>query len=294
MESPVLISLPHGLSRSTHERVTQLFFERFNAAAVSIIERPLSQLYAANALSGLIIDIGDEQTDVTPVYECAILNSCCDSMPVGLKDCEAYLAHLFRTNPLNFQPSVVNTLSPPEEPLDQDALEQQLLELARQVWQEGLVKIAEAEAIVGEEEEGVTNIAAVLVAGKEKAVIETNMKKRQNAKASAAEQARAKEIEALDLVQVEFRGKQVMVGKERHRFLEPLWDPDLLKAVKSDEKTWHESGILPIQDVCGQAVAKAGLDARVPVWDGLLVTGDCASLIKGTIRVIYSSMSTIN
>ena len=162
MESPVLISLPHGLSRSTHERVTQLFFERFNAAAVSIIERPLSQLYAANALSGLIIDIGDEQTDVTPVYECAILNSCCDSMPVGLKDCEAYLAHLFRTNPLNFQPSVVNTLSPPEEPLDQDALDQQLLELARQVWQEGLVKIAEAEAIVGEEEEGVTNIAAVL------------------------------------------------------------------------------------------------------------------------------------
>lgn len=284
MESPILLTLPHGLPRSTHERVSQIFFERFNAAAMSILERPLAHMYAANVLSGLVIDIGDAQTDITPIYECAVLHSCCDSMPVGLRDCEAYLAHLFRLNVHNHQPSVVDTLSPPNAPLPPEELDRQLLELARQVWQEGHVKITEAEAIIGEEEEGVTNIAAVLVAGKEKAVIETNMKKRQNAKASAAEQARAKEIEALDLVQVEFRGKQVMVGKERHRFLEPLWDPSLLKAVKGVERDWHGVDLLPIQDVCGLAVGKTDLDARVPIWDGLLVTGDCASLIKGKLN----------
>ena len=67
--------------------------------------------------------------------------------------------------------------------------------LARQVWQAGLVRVPVAGIAVREpEDEGVTDIAAVLVAGKEKAVIESGMKRRATAKASAAEQARAKEI----------------------------------------------------------------------------------------------------
>jgi actin-related protein 9 len=79
------------------------------------------------------------------------------------------------------------------------------------VWQASLVREAE--------DEGVTDIAAVLVAGMGKAVIESRTKRRGMAKkASAAEQARAMEIEAFDLVTVEFRGT---LGKERHRFLRP-------------------------------------------------------------------------
>lgn len=85
----------------------------------------------------------------------------------------------------------------------------------------------EGMAVREAEDEGITDIAAVLVAGKEKAVIESGMKRRATAKASAAEQARAKEIEALDLVTIEFRGKEVTLGKERHRFCEPLFDLNL-------------------------------------------------------------------
>jgi len=105
------------------------------------------------------------------------------------------------------------------------------------VWREGLVKVpVDGEAAREIEDEGVTDIAAVLVAGKEKAVIESGMKKRATAKASAAEQARAKEIEAMDLVAVEFRGKEVTLGKERHRFCEPLFEPSLLNVIEGLER----------------------------------------------------------
>ncbi|EJD07496.1 actin-related protein [Fomitiporia mediterranea MF3/22] len=274
-ESPAILTFPHGLSRDTYERICQIFFERFNMAALSILERPLSQLYAANSLNGIVIDIGHHRTDVVPIYECAVQHNCSDHTPIGLADCEAYLASLLRNNE-----QLVSTLSPPEAPLTDEELQTQLLALVRQIWHEGHVKLGEAE--VASEEEGVTNIAAVLVAGKEKAVIESNQKKRATQKASAAEQARAREIEALDLITIDFRDKQVTVGRERHRLLDPLFDPTRLRGVNgSDGKTWRGGDLIPLQDICGYAVAKADLDARVSIWEGLFVTGDCASLVKG-------------
>jgi hypothetical protein len=47
----------------------------------------------------------------------------------------------------------------------------------------------------------------VLITGKVKAVIESGMKRRATAKVSVAEQVRAKEIEALDLIIIKFKGQ---------------------------------------------------------------------------------------
>ena len=275
MESPALLSFPHGLSRDTHERICQIFFERFNVAGLSILERPLAQLYAANSLHGIVVDIGYHRTEVVPIYECTVQRNCADYLPIGLADCEAYLARVLRNNE-----QLVSTLSPSESPLSDEELQSQLLELSRVIWKDGHVKLGEAE--MSSDDEGVTNIAAVLVAGKEKAVIESNQKKRATQKASAAEQARAREIEALDLITFDFKDKQVTLGRERHRFLDPLFDPTLLRDIdESKYKKWQGGDLIPLQDVCGYAVAKADLDARISIWEGLFVTGDCASRIKG-------------
>lgn len=276
-ESPVLLSVPPTLSRDSHEHICQIFFERFNSAAVSILERPLAQLFATNNLTGLVVDIGDDTTDVSPISDCLIQHNCCESIPIGISDCEKYLASLLKTNE-----GVVDALSPSSEPLDASALQEALLALSRHVWKEGLIKISESDVTADAEEEGVTNIAAVLVAGKEKAVIESGMKKRANAKASAAEQARAKEIEALDLVTTEFEEKEITLGRERHRFLDPLFDPSVLQGVEGvEEKVWNDNQPLPIQDVIGRAVGRTDLNSRIALWDGFFVTGDCTSLVKG-------------
>lgn len=280
MESPVLLSFTPSLERDAAERICHIFFERLNVAGFSLLERPMAQFYAAvpagSDLSGVVVDIGQHHTDITPIHDGFIVQNAPATLAYGIADCEQYLAQLFLANQ-----GVVAALSPPEAPLSGDALREALVELARHVWQEGLVKVlAEGEA-ADIEEEGVTDIAAVLVAGKEKVVIESGMKKRANAKASAAEQARAKEIEALDLVTVQFRDISITLGKERHRFCEPLFDPALLNTIPGWTKNVDESEIRPLAHAVGHAVSLAEVDARQYIWQGLFVTGDLTNHIKG-------------
>jgi actin-related protein 9 len=244
----------------------------------------MAQLYAVGALSGVVIDIGDTVTDVTPIYEGFPLTGARATARVGMRHCERYLAHLLRNNT-----SVTGVLAelaiPPEEhPAT-------LRALARQVWQTGLVRVpVDGIAVREAEDEGVTDIAAVLVAGKEKAVIESGMKRRATAKATAAEQARAKEIEALDLVTVEFRGKEVTLGKERHRFCDPLFDRNLLNfrdGLPPDEHVSPEGDgmSMTLQDVVGHAVRLTDVEQRQYIWLGLMVTGDVATYVKGKFFV---------
>ncbi|KAI0305915.1 actin-like ATPase domain-containing protein [Multifurca ochricompacta] len=289
-ESPVLLSLFPGLPRDTYERTGQIFFERFNVAAFSILDRPMAQLYSAGTLSGIVVDIGETLTDITPIYDGLPLSGARTIARIGTRDCERFLAHLLRNNT-----SVIATLAelaipPAEQPTA-------LRALARQVWQAGLVRVPVQGVIVREvEDEGVTDIAAVLVAGKEKAVIENGMKRRATAKASAAEQARAKEIEALDLATVEFRGKEVTVGKERHRFCEPLFDLSLLSLGDGsvDQYASPEVDGLPmtLHDAAGHAVRLADVDQRQYIWHGLMVTGDIAAHVKGIAPALQTHLST--
>ncbi|TFK89166.1 actin-like ATPase domain-containing protein [Polyporus arcularius HHB13444] len=280
MESPIMLSFPAGISRNVSERICQIFFERFNAAGFAILERPMSQFYAAISgmqLSGVVVDVDEEYTDVTPIYDGFILHPGRTHVPIGLRDCLAYLAHLLRSNT-----SVMAALSPADNSPSPEALQETLLELAKHTWQSGLIKaLAEGEAARDLEDEGVTDIAAIVVAGKERAVIESGMKRRQNAKAQPAEQARAKEMEALDLVTTSFRGMELTLGKERHRFCEPLFDPSLLDGVPGVQPRGDPDLRNPLQVAVGEAVAKADVDQRAYIWQGLFVTGEITNHIKG-------------
>ncbi|KAK7687962.1 hypothetical protein QCA50_009181 [Cerrena zonata] len=285
MESPVLLSIQPELSRDEHEHLCQLFFERFNVAGFAIVQRPIAQFYAAitgNDLSGVVVDIGQDYTDITPIVDGFMAPRARDTQSYGIRHCERYLAYLLRSNQ-----GVMNTLFPTSgETFTPDAQETTLVNLARTIWEQGLVKVlAEGEA-ADIEEEGVTDIAAVLVAGKEKAVIESGMKKRQNAKATAAEQARAREIEALDLITVDFQGHSLTLGKERHRFCEPLFDPTLLMNIGA-----YDDGMMPLAAAVGHSVSKVDVDNRQYVWQGLLVTGDITNHIKGMGQALQARLS---
>jgi len=287
-ESPVLLALPPGLSRDTHERVCQIFFERFNVAGLSILERPVGQLYAANSLSGVVVDIGHDKTDITPIYDGFIVHSARTSTSVGTRDCVNYLAYLLRSNQ-----SVMSTISPPEAPLDAAAVHSTLIELVNQVWKEDHVKVPSDGETAVAEDEGVTDIAAVIVAGKERALIESGMKKRATAKASAAEQQRAREIEALDLITVQFKGLSLTLGKERHRFCEPLFDPTLLRGIPINDSLPKSAAemSLSLQEAVGIAVAQTEVDQRQYIWGGLFVTGDLTRHVKGIGIALQSRLA---
>jgi actin-related protein 9 len=276
-ESPVLLSISPGLPRDAYERTCQIFFERFNVAGFAIVERPVAQLFAGNSLSGVVVDIDDEKTDITPISDSTVVHHARTVVSIGALDCQNYLAHILRTNQ-----SVLTTLSPPESPLEPAALHALLLQLVKQLCADGHIKVPSDGETVAVEDEGVTDIAAIVVAGKEKAVIESGMKKKATAKASAAEQARAREIEALDLLTVTFNGQSITLGKERHRFCEPLFDPTLLKGVPGARYTSSEAErSLPLQEAVALALGQCDIDQRQSIWSSLLVTGDVVRPVKG-------------
>jgi len=246
-------------------------------AGFSILHRPMAQLYAANALSGIVVDVGHDRTDITPVYDGFMVDEARTATELGIKDCQAYLAQLLRANQ-----SVMAALSP----ADPEVLDRSLGELAKKIWEDGLVKVpSDGQTAEVAEDDGVTDIAAIVVAGREKAVIEAGTKKKLNAKASAAEQARAREIEALDLVTIQFREHTITLGKERHRFCEPLFDPSLLRGVKELEIGVEEPK--SVQDAVGHAVALTEVDLRQYIWAGLFVTGELTNHVKGLCALFH-------
>ena len=286
-ESPVMLSIAPGLSRASQERICQIFFERFNVASFAIVERPMTQIYATGQLSGVVVDIGYEKTDVSPIFDGFIAHSARSSTSLGIGDCEKYLANLLRSNQ-----SVMAAASPSDSPRDPEAIQAFILDLVKYVWSEGHVRVpSDGQIAELPEDEGITDIAAVLVAGKEKAVIEAGTKKKATAKATAAEQARAKEIEALDLVTVQFRDHSITLGKERHRFCEPLFDPSLLYSLPQKVEAGPEDDPLSLQDTVGFSVGQTGVDQRQYIWQGLFVTGDLASRVKGTVLCFLPHLS---
>ncbi|KAH9479644.1 SWI/SNF and RSC complexes subunit arp9 [Psilocybe cubensis] len=287
-ESPILFSITAGASRDTYERICQIFFERFNVAGFAILERPMAQLYAANSLSGVVVDIGDEVTDITPIYDGFILHNARSSVALGIRHCQNYVANLLRANQF-----VVNALSPPENPLDPKTLHDTLLELVKQLWKEDHIKIPSDGETALPEDEGVMDIAAVVVAGREKAVIESTQKKKNATKQTEAERKRERDVEAMDLITVQFREHSLTIGKERHRFCEPLFDPSLLLDLPGTaalnpalEKP------LALQEVVGHVVNQTEVDQRQYIWHGLFVTGDITRHIKGIGVALQSRLAS--
>ena len=235
-------------------------------------------MYATSALTGVVIDVSEEFTDIAPIYDGFLIRPGRASVALGTRHCYSYLANLLKNNQ-----TIVNALSPPENPLDLETLHNTLIDLVKQMVQDGYIKVPSDGETAAPEDEGVTDIAAVVVAGREKAVIESGMKKKATAKASAAEQARAREIEALDLITVQFQGHSLTVGKERHRFCEPLFDPHLLAGLGTAPLDPSADKPLPVQDVLAQAIAQTEipLQNRQYLWQGLLVTGEITRHVKG-------------
>ncbi|EJU03609.1 actin-like ATPase domain-containing protein [Dacryopinax primogenitus] len=290
-ESPVCLSFP-AASYDTYERLTQLFFEKFNVPALCVVQRPLAQLFAVNVTTGLVVDVGVEETICTPVVDTVLQHTGVFRTPVGRKDCEVYLAHL-----LSSSQSITQSLSPPESPLSPSTLWNQLLALVRQLVRDGQVRAPSEDG--EEEDEGLTDVAAALVAGKEREVVEAATRrkandKRTHAAADRVMETREREIAALDLVTVEFEGKTVRLGKERHRFCEPLFDPSVLRSTGLREKAgWTEQEleekVLSVQEAAQEGMMKLEWEKRKLVWEGVLVTGEMGN-VKGLPSSLHSHL----
>lgn len=280
-ESPITLCVP-CYPRPTHELLAQLFFERFNVAAFMLVERPLMQMYSTNVLHGVVIDISYSGTTITPIVESLVQYHHTAHIDLGMKECEIYLIHILRSHH-----NLVAAISEGET-YTEEQLNTQLFELTRQIWRDGLIKVpSDGETAQPEEEEGVTDIAALLVAGREKAAIEAGTKRKLTAKQTQAEREREREIAQLDLIQVEFKGKTLTLGRERHRFCEPLFDPSLLNSLETVKKDSLLDRVMSLQEGVHVVVNSLPYTYRYPVWSGVFVTGEITTGVKGMNKQFF-------
>ncbi|KAI9001612.1 actin family [Gaertneriomyces semiglobifer] len=92
----LMLAVPLTWSKDDYMRATQIVFEELNMLAFAIIEQPLTALYGCNLQTGLVIDIGHETTDITPILENLIIREAAKTIPIGGKHIEEVLLNMLR------------------------------------------------------------------------------------------------------------------------------------------------------------------------------------------------------
>ncbi|KAF9206133.1 hypothetical protein BGZ49_002960 [Haplosporangium sp. Z 27] len=96
--SPVLMVVPTDWTKEEHERITQIFFENFNVPGLYLAEEPLMTLYGCAAVTGLIIDIGHNKTEITPILDTQIQRNAIQTIPIAGADFDSYFLELLKAD----------------------------------------------------------------------------------------------------------------------------------------------------------------------------------------------------
>ncbi|KAK3828784.1 MAG: actin family [Benniella sp.] len=96
--SPVLMVVPTDWTKEEHERITQIFFENFNVPGLYLAEEPLMTIYGCGVVTGLVIDIGHNSTDITPILDTQIQRNAIQTLPLAGSDFDSYFLQLLKAD----------------------------------------------------------------------------------------------------------------------------------------------------------------------------------------------------
>lgn len=68
-EHPFLIALPLLVSKSQHKKYAEIFFETFKVPSIAFLSQPKLASAAWCSSTGVVVDIGECQTQIVPCYE---------------------------------------------------------------------------------------------------------------------------------------------------------------------------------------------------------------------------------
>lgn len=98
-EHPVILVAPPQWSNQDREKITQLFLRNFLRPAFMIIDMAFASLYACNAVTGTVIDVGYEHTNISTIVDSITNPSNHRTVPVGGRTMTHSLLDMFRKNP---------------------------------------------------------------------------------------------------------------------------------------------------------------------------------------------------
>ena len=300
-----LLGIPAALPPAAHEQLTKIFFEALNVSNLFIIERPVLQLYSCASVSGIVVDTASEYTDVAVIIDSVIHQPSLLRCSIGEKDCDAYLVHLL----IKANPDLASELTPEghPSPLAGDALftaVSRLVQILKDgqyirfssaalgfIYAPGADRAAGTAAtgtasgeIEDDEEEGVTDVAKAIASGKVAKILTGS---------AGGDGITPGEMDTLLVPNpVSSARGNIVIGAERHRYAEPLFDPTVLQAIEPGNSAAAVMGKrkckdTPLQEIIAVAVSLfPDPSRRGMTWEYIVVTGVLA-LVKG--GWLYSS-----
>ncbi|KAI8334875.1 actin family [Blakeslea trispora] len=253
-ESPVLISVPIEWTKLEFERITQMFFEKFNVPGVYIAPQPLLSLFGCGAVSGMVIDIGSEVTDINMVVDSNLQSQSSVTLPIGGNQFDAYLLQLLQKDT-----ALVQAFSANNQVLD--------LAFARTVRETpGLCHVS-----IGHETTD-HSVATELSNAMEELPTESSeeLLDEDNPKLEEDETG-----EVPEMAQVEYQGHTYAVGPYRHKAMDPLFRSELIQV--------SSPSLL-------EAMRLATINCEPPeirpkLWENIVVTGGCCLTTGITKRI---------
>ena len=93
-EHSVVLTDSVAISSDQREKMIEVMFETYNVPTFYVAYQPLLSLYANNILTGVVLEIGDELTQVVPIYNNNIITEGIRTINFGGRDITSHLQNL--------------------------------------------------------------------------------------------------------------------------------------------------------------------------------------------------------
>eukprot|EP01124_Arcella_intermedia_P029825 TRINITY_DN6394_c0_g1_i4.p1 TRINITY_DN6394_c0_g1~~TRINITY_DN6394_c0_g1_i4.p1 ORF type:complete len:210 (-),score=56.62 TRINITY_DN6394_c0_g1_i4:173-802(-) len=95
-EMPVLHSDPPLNPKGDREKMTQIMFETFKIPAIYVARQPVLALYSSGRTTGVVVEVGEGNSHVLPIYEGYGIMSCIQKMDTSGAHISSYLSDLLK------------------------------------------------------------------------------------------------------------------------------------------------------------------------------------------------------
>ncbi|KAK4510576.1 uncharacterized protein ATC70_005007 [Mucor velutinosus] len=254
-ESPVLIAVPVQWTKLEHERITQICFENFNVPGVYIAPQPLLTLFGCGSVSGMVVDIGSENTDVNIIVDSNVQSQSNFSVPIGGNHFDAYLLELLKKDS-----KLVQQFTDAGLELD--------IEFAKFVReQSGVCNVSVGHELAD------NMLAAELSNAMEELPTESTEELIDEDNPKKVEEEEVGDVP--ENAEVEYKNHKFNIGPYRHDCMDPLFNPELLKI---DTPSLPEAMRL-------SAMNCEPPEIRPKLWENITVAGGCCMTIGTTKRI---------
>ncbi|KAI9265016.1 actin family [Phascolomyces articulosus] len=263
-EHPVLLAVPTQWSKFEHERIAQMFFERFNVPGIYIAPQPLLALYGCGAVSGVAVDIGEDSTQINVVIDSLLQSQSTTTIPVGGAQFDEYLLRLMKND---------TSLVQQFEGKEGVALDKEFARFVKE--QSGLCNIFVGHDAVTKEQQAAANIIENAAAAATEEAIEDDIPTNEK-----DDDDKPKDVP--DTVEIEYKNHKFMVGPYRHKVFDPLFDLSLT----------GENGLGLIESMRLAASHCEPPEIRPKLWESVALCGG-GSLISGLQPRIRAEVTSV-